>query len=88
MSWYERIAGQPQQPVQNGFSGIQFPDPIQKANYIRQAMVNPGAFVRQVIPGMPAEISNDPNRILEYMKQNCGVTDADIQRAAMQIPRF
>lgn len=63
-----------------------FQNPIQKANYIRQAMINPAAFVRQALPNLPAEIANDPNQILNFMRQNMGVTDMDIQNAMSQIP--
>lgn len=68
--------------------GPQFQNPIQKMNYIMQAMRNPAAFVKQQLPGIPDQILNDPGQILQYMQQNCGVTQADIQRVASQIPRF
>ena len=66
----------------------QFSNPIQKLNYIMQVMRNPAAFVKQNIPGIPDQILNDPNQILQYMQEHCGVTQEDIQRAANQIPRF
>ena len=89
MTWYDRINGiQPQQQVQpQRYSGMMFQNPIQKANYIMQAMQNPAAFVRQALPGIPVDISNNTNAILQYMKQNCGLTDMDIQAAASQMPR-
>lgn len=71
-----------------GFSGIQFQNPMQKAQYIMQAMQNPAAFVRQAMPDIPAEIANDPNRILQYMQQTRGITNEQIQQAANQIPRY
>ena len=89
--WFDRIVGRqnppaPQQAPMSG--GPQFQNPIQKMNYIMQAMRNPAAFVKQNISGIPDQILNDPNQILQYMQQNCGVTQADIQRASSQIPQF
>ena len=88
MGWYEKIVSN-SQPVQQpqGYSGMTFQNPMQKANYIMQAMQNPAAFVQKVFPNMPSNIANNPNQILMYMKQNCGLTDADIQAAAAQIPK-
>lgn len=63
-------------------------NPFQRANAVYQAMRNPAAFVRQMIPDLPQEISNDPNQILQYMQQNMGVTNEQIQQAAYSIPRF
>ena len=72
--------GIPQQP--------HFQNPIQKMNYIMQAMRNPAAFVKQAIPDLPNEIANDPNRILQYLQQTRGITNEQIQQIAGQIPRF
>lgn len=77
---------QAQQPA--GFSGIRFQNPMQKMNYIMQALRNPAAFVKQHLPNIPDEIVNDPNRVLQYMQQNMGVTQQDIQNAQSQIPKF
>ena len=66
----------------------QFTNPVQKANYIMQAMTNPAAFVRQAIPNLPPQIANDPNQILQWMLQNGMATPQDIQNAANSIPRF
>ncbi len=78
----------PQMHPQQMMSGMQFQNPVQKMNYILQAMRNPAAFVRQHLPGIPEQIINDPNQILQYMQQNMGVTQMDIQNASAQIPRF
>lgn len=89
---YQQLMGQSvpqqnsaQQPISGG---PQFVNPIQKMNYILQAMRNPAQFVRQAIPDLPDNIANDPNQILQYLKQTRGVTDQQIQMAAGQIPRF
>jgi hypothetical protein len=67
----------------------QFLNPIQRMNYILQAMQNPVAFIRQNLPGIPDEAYNDPtgNSILRYMMNNMGVTQLDVQNAANQIPK-
>lgn len=88
MTWYDRINGtQPAPQPVNGYSGMSYINPMQKMSAIQQAMQNPAAFVMQNIPGIPAEVALDPNRVLMYMKQNLGLTDADIQAAAARIPR-
>lgn len=78
-----------QQPMgMPAMSGMQFANPLQKMNYIMQAMTNPAAFVRQHLPNIPEEAFRDPtgNRVLQYMQQNLGVTQQDIQNAQNQIP--
>lgn len=69
-------------------SGMRFQNPMQKMNYIMQAMRNPAAFVKQHLPNIPDAIANDPNQILQYMQQNMGVTQMDIQNAQAQIPIY
>ena len=63
-------------------------NPFQRFGEMMAAMRNPMAFVKQRFPDIPDQILNDPNQILQYMQQNCGVTDQDIQMAASQIPRY
>lgn len=79
--------GMPMQQ-QTGFSGMRFQNPLQKMQYIMQAMQNPVAFVRQAIPDIPQEISNNPNQILQYLQQTRGISNEQIQQIAGQIPRF
>ena len=74
-------------PQQRQQSGIQFMNPLQKANYIMQAMQNPAAFVKQQIPDLPEEIANDPNKILGYLQQTRGITNEQIWNVAGMIPR-
>ena len=87
---YQMLMGQttPQQrPMMPG--GPQFANPMQKMNYILQAMRNPAQFVRQNMPQIPETAYSDPtgNGVLRYMMNNMGVTQQDIQNAANQIPR-
>ena len=90
---YQMLNG-PQMPNPNfskgGFSagGPQFANPMQKMAYIMQAMTNPAAFVRQKFPDIPNEITNNPGQILQFLQQTRGITDAQVQAVANQIPRF
>ena len=61
-------------------------NPIQKANYIMQAMQNPAAFVRQAFPDIPAQIQNNPNQILQYLQQTRGISNQQIQDLLNQNP--
>lgn len=63
-------------------------NPLQRIGQIMQAMRNPAAFVKQAIPDLPDNIANDPNQILQYLKQTRGVTDQQIQQITGQMPRF
>lgn len=70
-----------------GFSGMMFQNPIQKMQYVMQAMTNPAAFVRNAFPDIPSNIQNDPNQILQYLQQSRGITNEQVQQVANQIPR-
>lgn len=74
-------------PSQQPF-GIQFQNlnPMQKTQYVVQALSNPVAFVQQMMPNLPPAISNDPNRILQYMQQSGMVTPQQVQEAASVNP--
>lgn len=74
------------QPMQSG--APQFANPVQKMQYIMQAMTNPAAFVKQAFPDIPVEIQNNPNQILSYLQQTRGITNEQIQQTMNQIPQF
>lgn len=78
------------QPLSITSRSLRFQNPMQKMQYIMQAIQNPVAFIRQAIPGIPEQAYNDPtgNSILQYMMRNMGVTSQDIQNAANSVPRF
>ena len=85
---YQQLMNPSGMTPNTGYSGgMQFQNPIQKMQYIMHAMTNPAAFVRQAIPDLPSDISNDPNRILQYLQQTRGITNAQIRQAASMIPR-
>lgn len=75
------------QPV---YGGVQMNNPMQMMAAAMQAMRNPQAFVRQNIPGIPEEAFNDPtgNGVLQYMMNNLGVTQQDINNIQSQFPRY
>jgi hypothetical protein len=83
---YQQLMGQTQPSIPQQVSGIKFANPLQKMQYILQAMQNPAAFVRNAIPDLPNEIANNPNQILTYLQQTRGITNEQIQNAASQIP--
>lgn len=87
--WYDRINAMMPVPVQQAPRMPMMPNPMQRMSQVMQAMQNPMAFVRQNLKGIPEELFNDPtgNAILQYMQNNMGVTQQDIQNAASQIPR-
>lgn len=74
---YQQLMGR------SGFGGgtPPFSNPVQKMQYIMQAMMNPAAFVRQQFPDIPAEIQNNPSAILSYLQQTRGVSNQQIQQA-------
>lgn len=82
---YQMLQGG-QQPQQTNGSP-QFQNPIQRMNYILEAMRNPAAFVRQQFPDVPASISNDPNQILRYLQQTRGISDQQIQQISSMYGR-
>lgn len=66
----------------------QFANPIQKMQYVMQAMINPAAFVKQQFPDIPDQIANDPNQILQYLQKTRGISNAQIQQIKNQIPKW
>lgn len=89
---YQQMMGQnvsqqrlAQQPMSGG---PQFMNPMQKMNYILQAMRNPAAFVKQAIPDLPDQIANDPNQVLNYIMQTRNITQEQVNQIARQVPKF
>lgn len=79
---YDRyVAGRNTQPV-----NFQAMNPAQKMNYLMQAMANPAAFVKQMIPDIPVQIQNNPTQILSYLQQTRGITNQQIQTLLNQNP--
>ena len=79
---YSQIMGQMNQQA----SGMQFANPMQKLQYMMQAMTNPAAFVKQHFPDIPNEIQNNPNQILQYLQQTRHISNDQIQNLLNQNP--
>lgn len=77
---YESLRGMTGGAAQSASPPV-FNNPMQKMNYILQAMQNPAAFVKQYFPDIPNEIANDPGQILGYLQKTRGLTDQQIQQA-------
>ena len=60
----------------NGLQGI-----VERAKQMMQAMQNPQQAIRQFIPGLPENISQDPNAIINWLQQTGRVNPQMIQTA-------
>jgi len=52
---------------------------LERASRIMQSVQNPQQLVSQYLPGLPAEISGDPNQIINWMQQTGRVTPQQVQ---------
>lgn len=89
-AWYDKVAGNmpagnPMMPG-NGASGIgpRFMNPVQRYQYIMQALTNPAQFIRNMFPDIPNEIANDPNRVGNYLMQTRGNPTQEMVNYATQ----
>ena len=69
------VSQNPQMPAP-----MTFANPMQKMQYILQAMQNPAAFVRQRFPDIPEQIQNNPAQIMNYLRQTRGISDQQMQQ--------
>lgn len=76
--YLERLGGMMPQPVQQPLAAPM--NPMQRVMMVRQAMMNPLAFIKQRFPDIPDQISGDPNQILNYIQQTRGITDQQVQQ--------
>jgi len=79
-----------QQPVQQ-YPSMQMPafsNPIQKMNYMVQALKDPVHFVLQQFPDIPENIANDPNQVLQYLQRTRNISNDQISRIVNQFPRW
>lgn len=76
------------QQIMGGAAQQQMPsnmmNPLQRINFVRQAMANPAMIIKQRFPDIPDQIMNDPGKILNYLQQTRGITDQDIRQIASQ----
>ena len=64
----------------------QMNSPLNRMQAVMQAMTNPAEFVRRNIPDLPAEISNNPTQILQYLQQTRHISNQQIQNLLNQNP--
>lgn len=76
---------QPQPQSQSG-QRIAFANPMQKAQFIMNALSNPAAFAKEQFPDIPDEISNNPGAILNYLQKTRGIPPNQIQQLNNQNP--
>jgi len=62
--------------------------PIQRMNQVMQAMHNPMPVILQAFPDIPMYMRNDPNQMIQYLKQTRHISDQEIQNTMNQIPKF
>lgn len=79
-AWYDRINGS------CSFAQPIFQNPMQKVQYIMQAMQNPVVFVKQQFPDVPDNILSDPNQVLRYLQQTRGISNDQINQIVGQFP--
>ncbi len=68
-NWYNRINRIVPQPVSERTI---FQNPMQRAQFVMNAMRNPVAFIREQFPDVPNEIQNNPDAVLSYLQQTRG----------------
>lgn len=71
--WLERINGvKSASPSQSTAPRVQFRTPMERTQYIMNAMRNPVAFVQEQFPDVPENIRNNPDAVLQYLQQTRG----------------
>ena len=78
---FKQLTGGMQQPAPIPTNTM---NPLQRMNFIRQAMANPAMIIKQRFPDIPDQIMNDPNQILLYLQRTRGITNQDIQQLTSQ----
>lgn len=78
---------QPQMQPAPMSQGPRFMNPMQKMNYVMNAMTNPQQYVFKAFPDVPENLRNDPNAIFSYLQRTRGITEQDVQQIMDQIPR-
>lgn len=76
------MGGMPQQQMAGPVGPFQ--NVIDRARQIAQSFQNPQQFISQFMPGIPSNIANDPNQILNWLQQTGRISPQQIQ-AAQQI---
>ena len=85
----QQIEQAPQTPVQQPMSGAaQFANPVQKMQYVMQAMTNPAQFMKEKFPDIPENIMYDPNKVMSYLQQTRGISNEQVNQVVQQMPKI
>lgn len=55
---------------------------LSRASQIAQSVQNPQQLISQFLPGIPANMSGDPNQIIQWLQQTGRVTPQQMQMAS------
>lgn len=58
-----------------------------QASQMMQQFQNPQQLISRMLPGVPAEIRNDPNQIISWLQQTGKITPEQIQKAQQMMGR-
>jgi hypothetical protein len=58
-----------------------------QASQMMQQIQNPQQLLQRFLPGVPAEIRNDPNQIINWLQQSGRITPQQIQMARQMMGR-
>lgn len=58
-----------------------------QARQMMQQFQNPQQLISRMLPGVPAEIRNDPNQIISWLQQTGKITPEQIQKAQQMMGR-
>lgn len=61
---------------------------LERARSIMSSMQNPAQLLQQYLPGVPQEIANDPNQIINWLQQTGRITPDQIQMASRLMSNF
>lgn len=61
---------------------------LDRARSIMASMQNPAQLLQQYLPGVPQEIANDPNQIINWLQQTGRITPDQIQMASRLMSNF
>lgn len=80
---YQQYGGQPQ-PDTSSINPNFFQNAVNQVQGLLQRIANPQQMIQQIISskGVPAEIQNDPDQIINYLQQNNMLNP--IQKMALQ----
>jgi hypothetical protein len=60
---------------------------MNQANNIMRQVGNPQALIQRFLPNVPAEIRNDPNRIISWLQETGKITPEQIRQAQQMMGR-